>query len=383
MVKTRSGKSSANFGKTPVKTSKSVPKFEIFEDLAVENNPITPSKRKILMEDVEESKKPRPFAEIDLNVLTNLENTIIAAAASNVSKHPEIIKPAIAVVKIALTEDERGMNGAPEGEIFSVVVLSDADLPPLTEDEENMAFLHTQIEKVLSQDTNWAEKYEAMTNIRRVLVFRIELLDEDNAVVPVIAMQCVDAINSLRSTTVRNGLLCIQALLIKKSVVVWSSRAAASIIACLLTRCGSGPRFIVESAAQILLSTIPTHCPLGIITQSAQPLLTNKSPEVSSKAAMLIASATMSLTFTSINSVTQHDLHTTLISLLTGLGAKKIPAKDAAKKAILHLGHLLHGTPLTVLLHSLNQKEKSDLLRQIPELNAMMIVVQEDEQLCE
>lgn len=337
------------------------------------------------MEDVEESKKPRPLAEIDLNVLANqaLDNTSVLASNSSSKQQPEIIKPAVAVVKITLTEDERGMNGAPEGEIFSVVVLSDADLPPLSE-EENIAFLHTQIERVFSQDTNWAEKYEAMTNIRRVLIFHIELLDDDNSVVPVIAMQCVDAINSLRSTTVRNGLLCLQALLTKKSVLVWSSRAASSIIACLLTRCGSGPRFIVESAAQILLSIVPAHCPLGIITQSAQPLLTNKSPEVSSKAAMLIASATMSLTITTISSVTQHDMYITLISLLTGLGAKKIPAKDAAKKAILHIGRLLHATPLTVLLHSLNTKDKSDLLRQIPELNAMTMVMDvQEEQMCE
>eukprot|EP01036_Dinobryon_divergens_P025682 gene25682-34255_t len=233
------------------------------------------------------------------------------------------------------------MNGAPEGDLYELVVLQDDELQPFDSHEIAQSEFELCFEK--HSETNiWAEKYEFVTIIRRVLIHHIDVLaDVDFSLISSVVDIMIEATASLRSCVIRNGLLCMRRFLRYFNTLVDASECielTVKIVGALLNRTTNGPKFICETANEILvIAAVEKQVPVLTFFKGLLPYVTHRSPEVSSKAIILstkCVQAMDNLTSAAALSGTQQyrdPLKIAAIGLTTRLAKGKEAAKDALK----------------------------------------------------
>lgn len=237
------------------------------------------------------------------------------------------------VKKVNISNEEKAMNGAPEGDLYDVVLLEDSALNAF----EDAASAETEFKKQLSSYANttvWAEKYEAITIFRRIVIHHPSLLTEANTLKTMLS--CIlDSIASLRSSNVRNGLLALK----KASHVceqIWCADNANSIFQSLLNKSGNGPKFLCDAAFEAA-QCAAQKCPINLLIPSIQSFVNHKNIEVSCKAIMLQCQSVTQLSTEFLQK--QHEASSTLLTniltaLCLSLSAKKAQGKEKAKEAL-------------------------------------------------
>ena len=245
------------------------------------------------------------------------------------------------VNKISLSNDEKMMNGAPEGDLYELVVMQDDELQPF--DNHNIAETEFELCFVKHNETNvWAEKYEFVTVIRRVLIHHLDVLAAvDFSLISSAVDIMIEATASLRSCVIRNGLLCLRKFLRYLNTLVdasESSELSVKIVGALLNRTANGPKFICETANDILIvAAVERQVPVLSFFKGLLPYVAHRSPEVSSKAIILSTKCVQAmddLSATNSLAATQQykdPLRIAAIGLTTRLAKGKEAAKDALK----------------------------------------------------
>lgn len=130
-----------------------------------------------------------------------------------------------AIHRQTLRQEEKQMDGAPEGELFVVTVLTRDELQPSGNVETEMDTLQTLLaHKQAPQQTaegetdasaaveiSWASEYYAVESVRRLAVHHPELVKTHLS--DALAVLICPAVANLRSAVARNALLCIQDLI--------------------------------------------------------------------------------------------------------------------------------------------------------------------------
>lgn len=166
---------------------------------------------------------------------------------------------------IELSQMERSMKGAPEGEIFDSTVLEDTDLTPSTFPEDDLQHL---LHSHALSSSRWADQFAAIEGFRKLALHHPYLLDRDPCTMGYVVDASVAAARSIRSSTARNGILCLRTLLLScapSSAAVF----AADMFLALLHRVGNGPRFITQLAEEVVVAAaarLPVDDVLGAVT---------------------------------------------------------------------------------------------------------------------
>jgi hypothetical protein len=220
------------------------------------------------------------------------------------------------IKKRTINEAEKAMNGAPEGELYDVVLLSDKELLPLlpfTATNTPVKYLETLLQSfgTLDSKLDWAKQYEMTTNFRQLFVRHFPLLlkckefpDKKEILLKGILKMFSMNLSSLRSSNIRNGLLAIHfffqstvlphfltAIASKDSKFApeWRFDEFLTIIQVLLTKASNNPKFIAIEAFQTLSKMIELY-PLEILFTSffTEANVVNKNNDISSNIIQLL-----------------------------------------------------------------------------------------------
>jgi hypothetical protein len=220
------------------------------------------------------------------------------------------------IKKRTINEAEKAMNGAPEGELYDVVLLSDKELLPLlpfTATNTPVKCLETLLQSFVTLDSklDWAKQYEMTTNFRQLFVRHFPLLlkcsvfpDKKEILLKGILKMFSMNLSSLRSSNIRNGLLAIH-FFFQSSVLPhfltaivstdgkfaaeWRFDEFLTIIQVLLTKSSNNPKFIAIEAFQTLSKMIELY-PLEILFSSffTEANVLNKNNDISSNIIQLL-----------------------------------------------------------------------------------------------
>lgn len=246
------------------------------------------------------------------------------------------------VKKVSISSEEKAMNGAPEGDLYDVVLLEDSALFAFESSEKAAEELSKQL-AAFPATTVWAEKYEIITTFRRIVLHHNILL-ADTATLKSVVNCVLDSIASLRSSNVRNGLLCL-----RKAAhcceQIWSVDNSLAIFNSLLNKSGNGPKFLCDTAFETA-QCATEKCPIERLIPALQPFLTHKNMEVSCKAIQLLTQSIQQLTTAFLQQLHQScSSNTKLTDMLSclsaALNAKKALGKEKAKEALRHIKEAL------------------------------------------
>ena len=351
MITTRSGKSHVGY-------KPNFDKENIFDQSVEENRKRKTSNKTSQMDRGEaeplkshshgsdrETTRKRILSDLNMNKISHTDGRAISSNnASSMLKEDSRMEENYTeqkVNKINISNDEKMMNGAPEGDLYELVVLQDDELPPF--DSHNIAQSEFELcfEKHY-ETTIWAEKYEFVTIIRRVLIHHIDVLaDVDFSLISSVVDIMIEATASLRSCVIRNGLLCLRRFLRYFNTLVDASECSeltVKIVGALLSRTANGPKFICETANEILIiAAVERQVPVLTFFKGLLPYATHRSPEVSSKAIILSTKCVQAMdnlsTTTTLSGTQQYKdpLKIAAIGLTTRLAKGKEAAKDALK----------------------------------------------------
>jgi hypothetical protein len=157
------------------------------------------------------------------------------------------------VKKVKLSKDELEMNGAPAGDIFDIKVLFDNELTSLAQPQNQIDSALIALDTTAS---TWADRYAAIEVIRRCTLFNPVLMTSE--IIGEAASALIVELDSLRSCTIRNSVLCLQSLLTVpkfKEWVVCGEKAAVYdiVIGKLLLKSCSGPKFLCKMISEVLV----------------------------------------------------------------------------------------------------------------------------------
>lgn len=182
-------------------------------------------------------------------------------AESTVFKVPSPLKGInpVGIKKMTINEEEKNMNGAPEGELYDVILLTDSELPPLSfnNNESCESFIKDQINVYFTLDKNgWAKQYEIITFLRQALIHHSQEITKTPELILNIIKTFSDGITSLRSANVRNSLLGCSYLFtsskLSMSDMIWDSIELDALLIQILIKSGSNPKFIALESFQVL-----------------------------------------------------------------------------------------------------------------------------------
>lgn len=157
------------------------------------------------------------------------------------------------VKKVKLSKDELEMNGAPTGDIFDIKVLLDSELTILSHPQ---AQIDAALLILLTESPSWADRYGAIEVLRRSTVFSPALLTPQ--VVGAVMSALSDELESLRSCTLRNSVLCLESLLQLPACREWvqtgdNNAVYDTVIGKLLLKSCSGPKFLCKIVLNVLV----------------------------------------------------------------------------------------------------------------------------------
>lgn len=217
----------------------------------------------------------------------NIEtNTTIITSPINNNKRNEIINEnEINIKKIKLSNDEVNLNGAPEGELYDVNVLSDDMLEILLQPNNELTSSILILKDIQS---NWALRHTAIENIRKICKYHSTLINED-IYLDIMNESCKE-IESLRSCISRNGLLCLQALY--KLSIQWKDNfhpVYERSIHLLMNKSSTGPKFLTNLIIETLNVGV-CSIPVASLHTIFQPFNNHRNNDISSRSYQLVAS---------------------------------------------------------------------------------------------
>eukprot|EP01038_Epipyxis_sp_PR26KG_P010532 gene10532-14149_t len=253
-----------------------------------------------------------------------------------VSITSKISKEASKIIKIS--EDEKSMNGAPEGDLYEMIVLQDNELNSF----DDISQAEMELQKICSIDLkslSWAEKYELIVVIRKISLFHGTILTNNNQAKSQVLNLVIETVSSLRSSTVKNGLCCLQSLL-KNCEVAINLENSSQIVQSLLLRTSSGPKFICELASDLLNESVSIINPLLFI-QSVMPYLNHRNAEITSRSFCLISKCIKQIKFEELQldneEVFYNNLADPVRSLSLGLKCKLAKGRESSKDGLKYL----------------------------------------------
>lgn len=196
--------------------------------------------------------------------------------------------------KFKMSSDEKHMNGAPEGELYDVTVLKDHELKELREsNDEITASLSQALANGSSPSSSWADRFAAVELLRRVTMNQAHanILQNDYVLLVAALESCTHAVGSLRSCSVRNGLLAINSL-IRTVPLALSYEHGSTLLGALMSGklLTSGPKFISESTTN-LIEDIVSLMDHMVAVKCFALSIDHKNPHVSNTAFRLVAKA--------------------------------------------------------------------------------------------
>lgn len=232
------------------------------------------------------------------------------------------------------------MSGAPEGavllivvnfcnmflgDIFQVEVLSNDQLERLDDPASFMLSFVTGYCK----DASWSEQFAFVQNIRSVLYFDAEVCTEDHN--EKVQACLIDGLAELRSSTLRNAIMCTGLYLQKISLNTSQFR---KLVNAMIVKTAGSPKFIIDLAEKSLDDAFAGVDALTVTTALVEAT-NHKNTDVASKALVLINRHIGRL---DANAEGFADaFHPVFESLAVGLNAKKVPGKESARLALRYL----------------------------------------------
>ncbi|KAJ0404335.1 hypothetical protein ATCC90586_007649 [Pythium insidiosum] len=172
-----------------------------------------------------------------------------APAAPTTSEDSASAAHAAPLPELALATDEKGMNGAPEGELFVVNVLSRDEIQPSSDVDAERQELERVLALTGKDDSLWATEYAALDSLRRFAIHHKEQLDAALLSTALASLVCPAATN-LRSAMARNALLCVHDLV--SSLRERVAEHAELLVPLLVQRAANEKQFIRELAREVL-----------------------------------------------------------------------------------------------------------------------------------
>ncbi len=325
MVQTRSGKSTSLMFKSKAHAVTSV-------NLFCENDMESHS----LNRDADENRNFRDFkcgkrTLDERREFVGKKSRVLSDTTIATLNKSDSVAPQKDLKKVFISVEEKLMNGAPEGELYDVIVLEDHQLLPLASEATATEELLKVLQLFSSAGALWAEKFEAIVMLRRILYHHANAIRSG---VHLLAMiDCIsDQILSLRSSNVRNALMCVKLTAKVLDQDLWSQETALKLFTALLNKCGSGPKFLCDAAFECCRST-SNSCPMPLFLTVVQPFIVHKNSEISARAIETLVQKILNCD-SSVLIVHNSSLRLLLASLALGLNAKKSQAKDKTKEAL-------------------------------------------------
>lgn len=138
--------------------------------------------------------------------------------------------------KLAMTDAEKAMDGAPQGEIFDVTVAYDENIAPSNDPDEEIKLA---LACLGDADAPWADKHSAVESMRRLMLHHSSDIINTPGCIAVIISAAVDAVASLRSSTSRNAILCLNQFIESHERFEISNEQLSVIINVLMNRTGT------------------------------------------------------------------------------------------------------------------------------------------------
>jgi len=203
--------------------------------------------------------------------------------------------------------------------LVQVDVVESSCLLPLEQPEAELLQLP---QSLLSSD--WDVAYNGIVSARRLCIHHPMLLS-DSAVMPIVLASAQSSVQNLRSTVMRNAMLCIQEVFahLPVSVVLPTLEETAKV---LLLRAGSDKKFIADAALKVLATAAGT--------EAAEMLALASCGWVDNPNAGVVAAAlqTSKLCLKTLEGrLSTSCLHKVLLMSSKGLKSKKAEGRDAAK----------------------------------------------------
>jgi hypothetical protein len=324
------------------------------------------------------------------------------------------------VKKIIINEEEKAMNGAPEGELYDVILLNDSELPQITLSLNQAMIMDCfSLYFTLESKEGWAKQYEVVTFLRQLLYHHLkEVCDcfQEITLRQEFIRLCLkvfsDSLLSLRSSNIRNALFAIR-LFFQPAVYrvlcpsygesteenedfIWKLEEFSQLTTQLLMKTGNNPKFISSEALVTLQQVISESSFLYLLPSTSscstpsmlrffnETLLLNKNGDISMNGITLLEEKCKSsfackedlVCFLSSSSRTaqrkeqqnNNNLIKTLYLCLTQ--AKKPQAKEKTKGLFSYfLSNYYENNSETfqseILLKYLTDKEAEEIIREI------------------
>eukprot|EP01032_Pedospumella_encystans_P021010 gene21010-23852_t len=243
--------------------------------------------------------------------------------------------------KIKISQDEKMMSGAPEGDLFDMVVFEDSELwPYASELEAREEFVKGC--KVHDESSVWADQYESVVVIRRVVLHHAEILNTNKAMLLEASKAVIAGVESLRSCRVRSGIMGLRTLLRNCGTTLSTMQTAendicAAVVTSLLTKTGGGPKFISELALNSLLQEAVAGVPPLELIRCLFPSIAHRNPEIGASAIYASVECIRKLDHTVLSDSTAEGMEVmkeTIQGLAQALNAKRPKAKESAKTAL-------------------------------------------------
>lgn len=233
--------------------------------------------------------KRKPLQDV---ISSNKENDIESNVMNRMKEDEGVLK------KFKMSSDEKHMNGAPEGELYDISVLEDSQLKELNgTDEEISANLMQALARCSLTSSSWADRFAAVELLRRMTLVKrhVDILENDYVLLVAALESCTHAIGSLRSCSVRNGLVAISSL-IRTVPQALSYEHGSTLLGALMSGklLTSGPKFISESATNLIEDIASLMEPMVAVKCFALSI-DHKNPHVSNTAFCLVAKAVLAV----------------------------------------------------------------------------------------
>lgn len=255
------------------------------------------------------------------------------------------------IKRIPLSKEEKEMDGAPQGEIYDIVVVDDNDLEPY--ESLDTAREHLKQCSVSTDSYSWADKHETVVAIRRTTLFHRELFEFEADLSQAIEKAC-EAVESSRSCNIKNGIMCLRAMArVFSSAITFECNKSARIIEVLLNRTGTGPRFICDMAYELLVEVATkSYIPPMLFVEALVTFKNHKNADVACRSHILASKCTMLLDRDSLTHDGLAGLVENLVNVLHQalLSTKRAKGRESAKDAFMFLHKQLGDTSFDEML---------------------------------
>jgi len=244
-----------------------------------------------------------------------------------------------------LSAEEKAMNGAPEGELFEVTVLPREALETSGNAVSPADELRTVVLPALtaSLETPWNVVFDALTSLRRILVYHPHVVTSNNieALVPGIEK----AIRNLRSVLAKNAICCAEDLFLKCSAELNLSQTAVDTLCLsLLDSCASNVAKALRAASALALDQAVLTGPTAKLIPALASRSSAKNADVA-EAAMVYCEKAVRALSSGPGSISTFAIDLDLARILPGLhfgvNAKSVKCKKAAKSCCVLLASSL------------------------------------------